>query len=210
MGEPPEFTPTYARTVSFEYMWERLAPMPELVVRYYEFGELTYRRNGSWGMESYRSEVRILTSRASAHIRWPQNLDPERSFRLLPNQVVQWLWQRVSLASIRRQRVTLRGLHNDRNRYGTCYTDHLEACFWRDRQTRMWVFVRVLECSVDDQPYYVFEGRIGTNENHIFEPLVFSMDRRRWLVQGPTGFNDFVEVPDGVAHWLQVCPPPAR
>jgi hypothetical protein len=74
----------------------------------------------------------------------------------------------------------------------------------------MWVFVRVLECSVDDQPYYVFEGRIGTNENHIFEPLVFSMDRRRWLVQGPTGFNDFVEVPDGVAHWLQVCPPPAR
>lgn len=115
----PPFTPYLGQSPSYDYIWEQLTAQGlELVVVYCDYGELLYRINGSWGVEVENGIERVLTSRESAHMRWPENLRPGQPFRVLPNDVVRWLWQQLSLANLRAtQLVTREASRNDRNHY---------------------------------------------------------------------------------------------
>jgi hypothetical protein len=73
----PPFTPYLGQSPSYDYIWEQLTAQGlELVVAYCEYGELSYRISGSWGVEVENGIERVLTSRESAHMRWPENLRP--------------------------------------------------------------------------------------------------------------------------------------
>ena len=88
---PPEFTLYLGPAPSYECIREQLtADGLELVVTYWEYGELSYRADGAWVAEVQNGSERILTSRESAHMKWADNLRPGRPFRVLPNDVTRW------------------------------------------------------------------------------------------------------------------------
>lgn len=198
---PPEYRPYLGRMPSFVYLQERTAP-EELVVHYREHGEFTYRRNGSWGVETplQGGDARTLTSRRSAHMRWPANFDPQMAFFVLPNEVVHWLWDdRVSLSSLHRQRLSHRAVRADTGRYETWFANGWEALFWKDVQNR-WLCVRAYIPRWNDMPYFVFEWRFWWSDAQ-FEPLVWSRPSRGWVMAGHPD-AEYVDVPPGAVAWL--------
>jgi len=204
---PPEFTLYLGPAPSYEYIREQLsAEGLELVVAYYEYGELSYREHGAWGAEVQNGIERILTSRESAHMRWAENLRPGRPFRVLPNDVTRWLWQRLSLSSLRAtQRLSREAIRNDPNTYEMHGAEGAEELIWKDGQNR-WVSVRALvrwwhrPLGGELSPYQLFEARWETHPCYI--PLVFSMRARRWVMTRHSD-GEFVEVPVGAVNWLQ-------
>ena len=204
MGEPPEFTFYFGQTPSYDYIRESLL---ELVVAYVDYGEMTYRRDGAWGVEVQDGAECILTGRESAHMRWAENFRPGRPFRVLPNDVVRWLWQRVSLVSLRRQRISREGFRRDQREYVEWNNAGRYEFVWTDNQNRC-VSVRVevpwrwLATSGHWEPYQVFEARPFWEDTAVFQPLVFSLRSRRWLMTGLPGAG-FVDVPPGAVRWLQ-------
>ena len=212
----PEYSPYLGRSPSYEYIREQLTAQGlELVVTYWEYGELSYRRNDTWGVEVENGVERILTSRESAHMRWPENLRPGRPFQVLPNDVTRWLWQQLSLANLRAtQRVSREAIRSDPNHYqivcrhGQNRNDpNHQELVWEDSQNRR-ISVRVLVPAWHHplggvlSPYQVFEARPCWQTHPYYIPLVFSVQARRWVMTGhPDG--EFVDVPPGAAHWLQ-------
>ena len=205
----PPFTPYLGQSPSYDYIWEQLTAQGlELVVVYCDYGELSYRINGSWGVEVENGIERVLTSRESAHMRWPENLRPGQPFRVLPNDVVRWLWQQRSLANLRStQLVTREASRNDRNHYHIVGPPGQEELVWEDDQNRkISVRVRVpwwhTPLGGVLSPYQLFEARPCWETHPHYIPVVFSMRGRRWVLTGhPDG--EFVRVPPGAVHWLQ-------
>jgi hypothetical protein len=205
----PEYTTYFGAVPSYDYIREQLtAEGLELVVAYCdsEYGELSYRQNGAWGVEVKNGIERILTSQESAHMRWAENLRPGRPFRVLPNDVTRWLLQQLSLASLRAtHRLSRRAIRNDPNNYEIGSLAGQEELIWKGNQNR-WVSVRALvpwwhrPLGGELRPYQLFEARRETHPCYI--PLVFSMRARRWVMTGHPD-AEFVEVPVGAVNWLQ-------
>ena len=202
VGTPPEFTLYLGPTPSYNYIGETLL---ELVVAYSDYGELRYRRDGAWGVEVQDGADRILTSRESAHMRWTENHRPGQPFWVLPNDVVRWLWQGVSLASLRRQQISREAFHRDLNQYRVWRNVGQDEYIWKDSQNRqasVQVYVPWDATLGHAEGYQLLQACPFWEANAIFEPLVFSMRLRQWVMTGLPG-AEFVEVPLGAARWLQ-------
>jgi len=207
---PPEFTLYLGPAPSYECIREQLtADGLELVVTYWEYGELSYRADGAWGAEVQNGSERILTSRESAHMRWADNLRPGRPFRVLPNDVTRWLWQRVSLSSLRaNQRLSRRAVRDDPNNYEIVGIQGLEELVWKDNENRV-VSVRALvpwwhrPLGGVLKPYQQFESRLCCETQANYTPLIFSMRARRWVMARHPDGAEFVDVPAGAVSWLQ-------
>ena len=205
----PEFTLYLGRVPRYEYIREQFAAQGlELVVAYCEYGELSYRINGAWGVEVENGVERILTSRESAHMRWAENMMPGRPFRMLPNDVNRWLWQQLSLASLRAsQRVSREAIRSDPNHYEVVRFEGQSELVWQDNQNR-WTSVRVLvpwwhhPLGGVLSPYQLFEARPCWETHPYYVPLVWSTRRRRWVMTGHPD-AEVVDVPPSAVNWLQ-------
>jgi hypothetical protein len=208
---PPDFTVFtlyLGRTPSYDYIREQFTAQGlELVVAYGEYGELSYKRDRAWGVEVENGIERTLTSRESAHMRWAENMMPGRPFQVLPNDVTRWLWQELSLASLRAtQQVPREAIRSDPNHYEVVRFEGMEELVWEDNQGRR-TSVRILvpwwhhPLGGVLSPYQLFEARPCWETHPDYVPLVFSVRTRQWVMTGHPD-AEFVGVPPGAVNWL--------
>ena len=196
--QPGIFQPYLGRSISMWRLWE-VSPFGgsgELHVQFFVDGTLAnilpvyiYRRDPQFGSETDPNRVMraVLGDRLSPSVRKPANHDPQQGPCTLPDMVVQWLWEGVSLVEM-----TLRYVQKYARGKGDV-TINDNAATWGQ-----------FSVSVNVTETYLFE----CTHNGELSPLIYDCHVRQWIMpdcpppRAGQALREPRVVPRRAAQWL--------
>jgi hypothetical protein len=196
--QPGIFQPYLGRSISIWRLWEVYTDTHELHVQFFVHGTLAdilpvyvYRRStpaNQFGSETDPHGVTraVPGDRLSPSLRKPANHDPQQGPYTLPDMIVQWLWEGVSLVEM-----TLRYVQKYARGDAAC-TIHDNAATWGEFSVKVTETV-LFECTHDGEQ----------------SPLIYDCHVRQWILpdcpppRAGQALREPRVVPRQAAQWLR-------